>query len=113
MKGENKHQADLVSYIKGSLPMIKVVYIKNECPPSVQAKTKAIRMGLLPGTPDLMLLAPNGNLMFLELKDKGKKPRKNQVEVMEMLNSYGFKSEWSDEFGLSKIKVLEWVNEWM
>jgi len=43
------------------------------------------------GVPDRLVLFKGGILAFVEVKDKGKKPRPIQVRRMERLKSLGFK----------------------
>jgi len=45
----------------------------------------------LVGVPDRLVLFKDGVLAFVELKDKGKKPRPIQARRMEQLKSLGFK----------------------
>lgn len=47
------------------------------------------------GYPDLLCLK-NGNAMFIECKDVGKKPNKLQLHRIEQLKELGFKAFWTD-----------------
>ena len=43
------------------------------------------------GIPDRLVLMPNGKIGFVEIKDKGKKPRALQISRHNMLRQLGFK----------------------
>lgn len=45
----------------------------------------------LDGMPDRLVLLPNGNIAFIEVKAPGKKPRALQLARHEMLRQLGFK----------------------
>lgn len=51
---------------------------------------KFVSMGIV-GVPDRILLFKGGVIAFVELKDKGKKPRPIQVKRIEQLKKLGFK----------------------
>lgn len=51
---------------------------------------KFVSMGIV-GVPDRILIFKGGVIAFVELKDKGKKPRPIQVKRIEQLKSLGFK----------------------
>lgn len=42
------------------------------------------------GVPDRMILLPGGHVIFVELKQPGKKERKRQLYVQELLRRLGF-----------------------
>lgn len=48
------------------------------------------------GLPDRMCLFPNGQVVFIELKSTGQKPRKIQVLVHNKLKALGFRVEVID-----------------
>ena len=48
------------------------------------------------GYPDLMCLK-EGNAVFVEVKDKGEKPRKLQIHRMRELVKMGFVAMWTDD----------------
>jgi len=48
------------------------------------------------GGPDRQVLLPGGVSVFVELKDAGEAPRRDQVQYMIALNRLGFLSFWSD-----------------
>lgn len=48
------------------------------------------------GLPDRMCLFPNGQVVFIELKSTGQKPRKIQISVHNKLRALGFKVEVID-----------------
>ena len=43
------------------------------------------------GVPDRLVLLPNGEIIFIELKQLGKKPSKNQEIQIERIRNLGFK----------------------
>ena len=51
---------------------------------------KFVSMGIV-GVPDRILLFKGGVIAFVELKDRGKKPRPIQVKRIEQLKKLGFK----------------------
>ena len=51
---------------------------------------KFVSMGIV-GVPDRILLFKGGVIAFVELKDRGKKPRPIQVKRIELLKKLGFK----------------------
>ena len=105
---EYQIQMEIVSYIKNNLPFLEVIFIKNETKGGVKEKSLAVKMGLKIGCPDLLLTAPKRNIMFLEVKKKGEKPRKSQREAQEDFRRQGFYVAWADNFGDSKKIILEW-----
>lgn len=42
------------------------------------------------GVPDRLVLMPNGRMFFVELKQKGKKPRPIQIKRHEQLKALGY-----------------------
>jgi VRR-NUC domain len=44
------------------------------------------------GIPDRLILLPQARVIFVELKRKGKKARKNQIRWIKLLRSLGFKA---------------------
>jgi len=55
------------------------------------------KMGLIPGTPDLIVFY-NGTSIFIELKRPGKKASKNQLRIHEKINASGHKVVIIDNF---------------
>jgi hypothetical protein len=49
------------------------------------------------GFPDLIILK-RGQVIFLELKDLGKKPRPIQMAILSKLRALGFTAEWADNY---------------
>lgn len=45
-----------------------------------------------PGVPDRLLLVPGGEVLMLEFKAPGQKPRRTQPAVLRMLNTLGFRA---------------------
>lgn len=49
------------------------------------------------GWPDQLFIAPGPVVVFMEMKDKGKKPRAIQMYVMKMLHHLGCHVTWTDD----------------
>jgi len=52
----------------------------------------------LRGVPDRIVLLPGGQLVFIELKAPGEKPRKQQSYRIKQLNDLGFKTQVIDTY---------------
>ena len=63
------------------------------------------------GLPDRMLLLPNGLIVFVELKTKGKKPTRIQTLTHDRFRELGFRVEVIDNYN-SLLKLIEnvWSN---
>lgn len=48
------------------------------------------------GVPDRIVLLPDGRIIFVELKQPGKKPTAVQRVVMDQIRSLGFYVTWTD-----------------
>ena len=48
------------------------------------------------GVPDRIVLLPGGRVIFVELKQPGKKPTALQRVVMAKLRGLGFRATWTD-----------------
>lgn len=56
------------------------------------------------GVPDRICLLPGGRVLFVELKDKGKKPRPLQVATIGRIRKLGFRVEVIDsEEGIEEL----------
>lgn len=51
------------------------------------------------GVPDRIVLLPNGQVSFLEIKRPGKKPSSLQLYVLAQLEQLGFRAGWADSKG--------------
>ena len=60
------------------------------------------------GGPDRLVLLPNGVAMFIEFKQPGEVPRRDQIEYMMDLNRLGFPAFWAvdDKFAMEIIDVF-------
>ena len=70
-------------------------------------------IGLVKGYPDLQLnVAKKGfNGLFLELKRPGEKPRKEQLEIMELLEAQGYFVAWSSDLEEMKDIIKNYLND--
>lgn len=68
----------------------------------------AFRAGVARGWPDLLVLAPGGQALFLEVKARGKKPTELQLSTLRRLDHLGFKAEWVDDLedGMRRIEGI-------
>lgn len=57
------------------------------------------------GVPDRVVISPCGEVAFLELKAKGKKPRKLQLHRMKQLTDRNVKAGWVDSFEDGKVFI--------
>lgn len=48
------------------------------------------------GVPDRIIFLPKGRIMFVELKQPGKKPTALQIKVMQQLHGLGAAVTWTD-----------------
>lgn len=72
----------------------------------------AVKMGVvsLAGFPDRLVLCPGGRAMFFEFKQPGKKRRKLQIRIGELLESLGFVVVEADDAD-EAIVELKWFLE--
>lgn len=63
------------------------------------------------GLPDRLCLFPGGEVVFVELKAFGKKPRKIQILMHQKLKAMGFRVEVIDTTMGCKMLVLEYDRE--
>lgn len=61
------------------------------------------------GVPDVFFTTKATGPIFLELKDKGKEPRENQILMIEKLNKTGVKSVWCDSWE-EWVKIKKLIN---
>ena len=60
------------------------------------------------GVPDRIILC-NGKAMFLELKQRGKKPTPLQLHEMDRLRETGCRVSWTDNFNDARILFLHFA----
>ena len=60
------------------------------------------------GVPDRIILC-NGKAMFLELKQRGKKPTTLQLHEMDRLRETGCRVSWTDNFNDARILILHFA----
>lgn len=63
-----------------------------------------IKLVGIAGIPDRLVLLPKGRIVFVELKDKGKKPRPLQQHRLDKLRGLGFEALSIDD--VEKVRVL-------
>lgn len=67
------------------------------------------RMGVRPGTSDLVLCGPPmGRMHALELKRKGKKPTPEQRAFLQQVLDAGGFARWADNYDLAIAILTEW-----
>lgn len=66
------------------------IVIRNNVGTFKLADGTFINTGLPKGWPDLMILSPNGQTAFCETKIRPRKPSKDQLSMISLLQSYGF-----------------------
>jgi hypothetical protein len=54
------------------------------------------------GVPDRILIGPNGNVCFLELKRPGQKPTALQFHVIDTLRKQGANAGWVNDLSVAK-----------
>lgn len=97
---EYQEQVNVMAWAKlmtAQYPELELLHSSQNGAPLGSGKVAAIRghqlrlAGLLPGLPDLHLpVARRGyHSLWIELKVEGRKPRENQVEILELLNAAG------------------------
>ncbi len=59
-----------------------------------------IKEGMWPGASDLFIcrMAKGFGGFYVELKDRGEKPKASQVHFMEFMKKEGYRAEWFDNF---------------
>lgn len=57
------------------------------------------------GVPDRIIIAPNGSILFLELKAPKKQPTELQNYVLQTLANHNCNAVWCDDFKLAKIAI--------
>lgn len=105
-KIEQQYQVALVSWFGLSYPKFAnlLIQIPNEGKRSLVGNVIMKRMGLKKGASDLFLSVPSSGYhgFFIELKQKGKKPTKEQYQFIENVKGVGYKAEWYDDWILAK-----------
>lgn len=66
------------------------IVIRNNVGTFKLADGAFLNTGLPKGWPDLTILSPNGQTAFIETKIKPNKPSKEQINIINLLNSYNF-----------------------
>lgn len=88
-----------------------LISIPNGAKRSYGLALKEKAMGLYPGACDLLLIHPTEKYKsyFIEMKRRGEKPRKDQLEFMQRAREKGFKAEWFDDWVLAKESIEEYL----
>lgn len=66
------------------------IVIRNNVGTFKLADGAFLNTGLPKGWPDLTILSQNGQTTFIETKIKPNKPSKEQINIINLLNSYNF-----------------------
>jgi hypothetical protein len=78
----------------------------NEAVKRLGGESIKLEARLRAGLPDRMLLLPNGLIVFVELKTKGKKPTRIQTLTHDRFRDLGFRVEVIDNYN-SLLKLIE------
>lgn len=85
-----------------------IFHCPNEAKRSPRLGAELKRLGMRPGVPDLLLLAPKGEFLGLaiEMKYGKNKCTREQIKWLEWLHKQGYKCEvcWSSEEAIEVIK---------
>ena len=57
------------------------------------------------GVPDRIIIS-NGSVMFLELKQRGKKPTRLQLHEINRLREAGCKADWADNYDTASSLII-------
>ena len=110
-ESEKVVQMQLVSWLKNY--GIPVLSIPNEGNRGRIATHNLKLMGLWPGASDLFIprASASGRYhgFFLELKSKGKKPKDNQLEFMQVMQREGYHAAWFDDIALARQAILDYL----
>lgn len=90
LKGEDKVQYEVVKWFKRAYPKYSkcIYHIPNGGRRSKSEAMKFKAIGVLAGVPDLIITLPH-KYLYVELKDKGKKPSSTQVELHSIWEELG------------------------
>lgn len=77
-QSENSIQRGIVNYLRATLSRARVFAIPNRAPRTASGRAFNGCPGLLPGVPDLEIVAPGGRCYFLEVKTAKGKTSSNQ-----------------------------------
>lgn len=86
---EDKIQAAIVAYIRAVAPRCIVFAVPNGGLRSKREAAKLKWTGVLPGIPDLIVLAPHGVTIGIEVKAPEGKPSREQVKIGEEMLMLG------------------------
>ena len=109
---ESQVQMAIVSWAKlheNQYPKLRMLFhVTNQGKRSWRLGKEFKAMGMKKGVSDLILLAPSREYHFfcLEVKRKGEKPTKEQLEFLTLVDFNGGKGQWCDSVdeGILKIK---------
>jgi Holliday junction resolvase len=62
------------------------------------------------GVPDRIIVAPNGKVLFLEVKALGEKPTKLQLHEIAKLTAQGCTAYWVDNFSDATVRIGQLTN---
>lgn len=88
---EHIEQVRLVNWFRDNFPECFIFAVPNG---GKRGKLEAMRLreeGVTKGVSDIIILRPNGKVLFLEMKKvKGNKPSKEQIDFFNILDIMGF-----------------------
>ena len=86
---ESKIQSAIVSYIRNVVKDCMVIAIPNGARRTPSGYAANAVAGLTPGAPDLVVVLPEGRVLWLEVKAPKGRVSENQVFVHERMNDLG------------------------
>lgn len=94
---EARLQMAVVQYLKlAGVPGLLYFSVPNEQKCSVQRGAMLKKMGRISGVSDLVVIIPDKEVLFLELKAKGESPTTSQCEFGELATFAGHQWCWAD-----------------
>jgi hypothetical protein len=68
--------------------------------------------GMWPGAADLFVCRMAGKFggFYVELKDKGEKPKEKQLHFLEAMRKEGYRAEWFDNFDDATKAIEQYLN---
>ena len=83
------------------------------CKYAKRRRCKALKLVLLRGVgfPDRTVLCPEGKIVFIEFKRKGKTLNASQIKIRKMLTTLGFEYFTCDEIGQAEAHLSEFLGD--
>ena len=86
---EAQVQKQIVAYLRAVLPHAIIAAIPNGSQRTASGRPANAVAGLLPGMPDLVIVLPEGKVLWAEIKSEKGRVSPAQLEVHGLLNSLG------------------------